>query len=72
MEETRSEKHESARNSLPDDLKPVFDGLIADYRFGATKHHGSPYVSYVVLADLVRTGRRLSADPLVAHPLKGK
>jgi hypothetical protein len=56
----RSEKHELARNSLPDDLKPIFDDLVADYKFIATKHHGAPYVSYIVLADLVREGWRRS------------
>jgi len=55
---TRSEKHDLARNSLPDELKPVFDELVADYKFIATKHHGAPYVSYIVLADLVGEGWR--------------
>ena len=59
MTEERSEKHEEARNSLPDDLKPVFDNLVEDYKFAATVRHGRGYVSYVVLADLVRAGWRL-------------
>lgn len=62
MAEQRTEKHELARNSLSEDLIPVFDDLVADYRFAATKHHGSPFVSYIVLADLVRAGWRLIAD----------
>jgi hypothetical protein len=37
-----SEKHELARNSLPEELRPVFDDLVTDYRFAATKRHGSP------------------------------
>ena len=60
----RSEKHEQARNSLPDELKPVFDDFVDDYRFAATKHHGSPFVSYGVLAEMVRAGSRLSAQPI--------
>ena len=63
MAEQRSEKHELARNSLPEDLLSVFDDLVADYRFAATKHHGSPFVSYIVLADLVRAGWRLTEEP---------
>lgn len=59
----RSEKHELARNSLPEDLIPVFDDLVAEYRFAATKHHGSPFVSYIVLADLVKGGWRLTEEP---------
>lgn len=65
MEEPkRTEKHEAARNSLPDELKPVFDDFVTDYKFAATKHHGSPFVSYVVLAEMVRLGWRLGAEPL--------
>jgi hypothetical protein len=64
MTEKRTEKHESARNSLPDELKSVFDDFVNDYRFVATKHHGSPFVSYVVLAEMVRMGWRLGEDPL--------
>lgn len=52
----RSEKHEQARDSLPDKLKPVFDNFVTDYRLAATKHHGSPFVSYVVLAEMIRLG----------------
>jgi hypothetical protein len=59
-DEKRSEKYEQARNSLPDELRLIFDVLVADYKFAATKNHGSAYVSYTVLADLVRAGWRLA------------
>ena len=49
-------KHEEVRGSLPDDLQPVFDSLVENYKFYATKHHGTPFVSFVVLADLVKDG----------------
>lgn len=66
-EPKRTEKHEQARNSLPPELVPVFDSLVAEYRFHALKHHGSPFVSYVILADLVRDGWRfLPQEPGVA------
>ena len=68
MATERTEKHEHARNSLPDELKPVFDDFVSYYKFAATKHHGSPFVSYVVLAEMVRLGWRLAAEPL---PLDG-
>lgn len=61
--EKRTEKNEQARNSLPEELKQVFDDFVADYKFAATKHHGSPFVSYVVLAEMVRAGWRLSERP---------
>lgn len=62
--QTRTEKHELARRSLPEDLVPVFDDLVADYRFYAMKHHGSRFVSYAVLAEMVKAGWRLAEPPL--------
>ena len=62
MTQERSEKHEEARNSLPDDLKPAFDSLVEDYKFAATVRHGRGYVSYIVLADLVRAGWRATEE----------
>ena len=56
MEEKYSEKREEARNSLPDELKPVFDDLVADYKHAATLRYGRPYISYTILADLVKAG----------------
>jgi hypothetical protein len=64
----RSEKYEAASNTLPDELKPVFDNFVADYRFAGTVHHGSPFVSYIILAEMVRQGWRLAADPLPDDP----
>ena len=58
-EEKRTPKHEEARNSLPDELKLIFDDFVNDYKFHATKRHGAPYVSYIVLADMIRAGWRL-------------
>jgi hypothetical protein len=52
----RTEKHETARMSRPEELRPVFDQLVEDYRFAATVHHGSPFVSYVTLAEMVQAG----------------
>jgi hypothetical protein len=63
--EKRTEKHAQARNSLQDELKPIFNDFVGDYKFAATKHHGAPYVSYIVLAEKVRAGWRLAAEPFV-------
>lgn len=60
-DEKRTEKHEQARNTLPEELRPIFDDLVADYKFASVTHHRSAYVSYAVLADLVRAGWRLTA-----------
>ena len=63
MDYKNSAKYKEARNSLSDDLKPIFDDFVADYRYVATLRHGRPYVSYIVLADMVRAGWRCSAEP---------
>ncbi len=60
----RSDKHEQARHSLPEELRPIFDAFVADYKFAGTIHHGSPFVSYVILAEMVKAGWRLSGDPI--------
>ena len=70
MTERRTPKHEEARNSLPDDLKPIFDEFVADYRYAASMRHGAPYVSYVVLADMIRAGWRLTVEPMRDVPSK--
>ena len=53
MAEKLSEKQVEARNSLPEELKPVFDDFVADYKYAATMRHGRPYISYIVLADMI-------------------
>ena len=64
VDERRSDKCEHARNTLPEELRPVFDDFVADYKFAGTKHHGSPFVSYIILAEMVRAGWRLTAAPV--------
>ncbi len=63
MAETPSEKQTEARDGLPDELKPIFDDFVAGYKYAATLRHGRPYISYIVLADMVRAGWRSSAEP---------
>jgi hypothetical protein len=62
----RSEKEDEARCTLPDELKAVFDDFVAGYRYAATLRHGKPYISYIVLADMVRAGWRRTADSVGA------
>lgn len=64
MPEKPSEKQSETRDSLPDELKPIFDDFVAGYKYAATLRHGRPYISYIVLADMVRAGWRSSADPI--------
>lgn len=62
--EIRSEKHEEARNTLPEELKPLFDDLVEDYRFAVHLRYGKRFVSYIVLADLIKAGWRRSAEEI--------
>jgi hypothetical protein len=58
----RSQKHEEARQALPPELRPFFDELVADYRFAGVMHYNQPFVSYLILADLVRDGWRRTGE----------
>jgi hypothetical protein len=64
MEANKSPKEQEARDSLPEELKPIFDEFVSDYKFAATARYGKPYVSYIVLADMVRAGWRCTAEPV--------
>lgn len=58
-----NERHEQARNSLPDDLKSVFDDFSTDFRLATSSHQGASSVSSMVLAEMVRAGWRLLEEP---------
>lgn len=66
MSETvqRSKKHETARDALPRELVSAFDEMVGDYQHAANMCHNVPFVSYVVLAEMVRLGWRCSAKPV--------
>ena len=58
MDYKDSEKYKEARSSLTEDLMSIYDEFVADYRYAATRRHGRPYISYIVLADMVKAGWR--------------
>jgi hypothetical protein len=62
--ESQSTKIQEARNSLPTELRPIFDEFVEDYKYVATLRHGKPYISYIVLADMIRAGWRRTADSI--------
>lgn len=64
MEYKQSEKYIEALNTLPEALKSFYEECVAEYRYYATLRHGKPYVSYIVLADMVRAGWRRTAEPV--------
>lgn len=45
MKSKYSEKHQNARNTLTDELKPIFDEFVEDYKFAGIKHYGKPFIS---------------------------
>jgi len=49
---------QEARNTVPGELQPVYEQLVADYSWQTVKHFGKGYVAYEVLAVLVRAGWR--------------
>ncbi|MHC4924482.1 MAG: hypothetical protein ACYTG4_10465 [Planctomycetota bacterium] len=46
------------RESLPEELRTILDELAEDYKFYSIVHHGRAFVSYKILADLVKLGWR--------------
>jgi hypothetical protein len=61
---SKSEKYMVALNSLPEELHGIFDIFVEHYKFAATKHHGSPFVSYITLAEMVKLGWRCTDEPM--------
>jgi hypothetical protein len=55
----KSEKYLKAKESLPKELHAQFEFLVRDYSFYAFQAHGQKWVSYDVLAELVKVGWRL-------------
>ena len=47
------------RERLPGNQQAAFDELVRYYRYFAEVHHKQPFVSYKVLADLIREGWRM-------------
>ena len=65
----RQEGRDAVRRQLPEELWPVLDQLVEEYRFYALKFHGRPFVSFKVLAALIEDGwrpskRRTSKDQM--------
>ena len=54
----KSEKLTEARESLPEDLRPVFDQMVEEYSFHALVLYGQSWVAYKVIAALVKDGWR--------------
>lgn len=44
------------------DLREQYDDLVDDYQYAALQRHSHPFVSYIVLADLLLLGWRRHAN----------
>ncbi len=64
MDVSKSEKYHKAKESLPDNLKPVYEEFVKQYAFHTEILYGRGYVAYSVLAALVRDGWRHAAEPI--------
>ena len=53
-----SPRYIKARDSLPNELQPIFAQLVDEYAYNALKIYGRNWVAYDVLADLIRDGWR--------------
>jgi len=58
-----SAQYRLEREALPPELRPAFEALVESYRFHAFVIYEKPFVSYRVLAALVRDGWRASTEP---------
>ena len=54
----KSPKFLEARESLPEELRPVYDEIVTDYSWCTIKRYGRGYVAYAVLAEMVSMGWR--------------
>jgi len=56
----RSAKFYEARDSLAEELRPIYDQLVDEYTFHALTKSGAPWVAYKIIAALVEDGWRPS------------
>lgn len=56
-------KKDLAFESLPPELHEVFQRLISEYQYHCILRYGKPFVSYIILADMIRSGWRPTHEP---------
>ncbi len=57
----KSPAFQRERERLPEEVREHFDALVSEYRYYCLVRHGRPFVSYPILADLIKSGWRRSA-----------
>ncbi len=53
-----SPKFLEARNSLSEELRPIYDRMVDEYGYQALRLYGRGWVAYKVIAELVKGGWR--------------
>jgi hypothetical protein len=54
----RTKSYMDAEQTLPKELHGIFEQLVLEYQFASLKHHGRPFSSPKVIAELVKMGWR--------------
>jgi len=55
---TKGPNYLKVLSTVPEDLRPVYTELVEDYKFHALTRSGRVWVSYEIIADLVKAGWR--------------
>lgn len=63
MKKEDKSKKDQAFESLPTELHEIFKRLISEYQYLCILRYGKPFVSYIILADLIKTGWRPTHEP---------
>ena len=59
----QTSKYIEAKKSLPEDLQSIFEELVDQYCFYSLKSYGRAFVSYDILANIVKEGWRPKKAP---------
>jgi hypothetical protein len=54
----KSPKFYEVRDSLPEELRSIYEEMVSSYAFYSLKYHGREWVSFQIIADLVKEGWR--------------
>jgi len=52
---------------LPPELHEVYERIVLEYQYHCVSRYGRPFVSYTILADLIKSGWRPTHEPFVEN-----
>jgi len=62
---TPASRKKQALESVPEEFRPIYKQLVSEYQFHCIQRHGRPFVSYLILADLINDGWRPTHESFV-------